>query len=88
MRSDEAPSNAQLGERTARIEEQVDHVSETVDRIETNLNEQHQELVEELDEKGEKVDTMWTGYRLARFLVPVAIAMIGTVGTIAGAGMI
>jgi hypothetical protein len=86
--ADDAPSNVELAERTARIEEQVGHVSETVDRIETNLNEQHEDLVEDVEENQVRVSRLWTYYRLGRWIIPIGVALGGAIGTLSSAGLI
>jgi hypothetical protein len=87
-RADDAPSKVELAERTARIEEQVEHVSETVDRIETNLTEQHEDLVEDVEQNATRVSRLWTYYRIGRWIIPIGVAIAGTVGTLASAGLI
>jgi N-dimethylarginine dimethylaminohydrolase len=86
--TDDAPSNAELAERTARIEEQVEHVSETVDRIEDNLNEQHEDLVEDVEQNGVRVSRLWTYYRFGRWILPISVAIVGAIGTLSSAGLI
>ena len=89
MAADEgAPSNVELAERTARIEEHVEHVSETVERIETNLNDQHEDLVEDVEENGFRVGRLWMYYRVGRWIIPIGVAVGGTIGTFASAGLI
>jgi len=79
---DRAPSNAELAQRTARIEEQVDHVADTVDRIETRVTDEQDELAEAVEENGEKVGTLWTCYRLGRWAIPVAGTFMGGLAAI------
>lgn len=88
MSQSDAPSNAELAERTARIEEQVGHVSDTVDRIETNLNEQHDDLVDDVEQNSVRVGRLWTYYRLGRWIIPIGVAIGGTIGTLSSAGLI
>lgn len=85
---DGAPSNSELAERTARIEEQVDHVADTVDRIETTISDDLEETEEQVEANAERVASMWTAYRLARWGIPVAGTLVGALAGLASAGII
>ena len=77
------PSNHELGERMARLEEQQEHMTETLDRIDESLDEEIAELRENQQEKIKpKVRTLWTGYRLARWAGGSAGLLTLAIGTI------
>lgn len=83
-----APSNAELGERTARIEESVERVEATTERIEQHLSEQHDELAEDVQANSEKVGTLWTYHQALKVGVPV-LGVVGTLlGGLAAAGVV
>lgn len=85
---DDVPTNVQLAERTARIEENLEHVGDTVDRIESRLDEQHEELVDDVEGNQDKIDQMWPAYRVGKYLIPLGIAVGGTLGALSSAGLV
>lgn len=74
-----APSNAELAERTARIEEKVDHISNAVDRIEGDLVEKQDELAEDIEENETRVNRFWAIYRFALYTIPIVVGSGGAV---------
>jgi hypothetical protein len=72
-----APSNAELAERTARLEQKIDHISDSVDRIEGKLIEEHEELTERVDDTERKADRFWTIYRFILYLIPLVLGTGG-----------
>ena len=88
MSQSDAPSNSELAQRTARIEEQVDHVRETVDRIEARLQDQHDEIIGEVQENSDEIEKFNTAYKAAKWLIPTGIALGAATGALAGAGLI
>lgn len=75
-----APSNSELAERTARIEENVRHVAETVDRIEESLVDEQKEIAEQVDDNSQKVATVYTYHQVVKYGLPV----LGAVGSFLG----
>jgi len=75
-----APSNAELAERTARLEEKIDHISDGVERIEESLADEHEELAEQVQQNEKRVDRFWTIYRFALFVIPLLVGGGGVVG--------
>lgn len=79
-RPDGVPSNAELAEAVARLEENVDHVAETVDRIDDNVAEQQAELAEQLEKNTGRTRHLWSRYKLGavavKWGVPTAAALV------------
>ena len=75
-----APSNTELAERTARLEEKIDHMNDSVERIEDALLEEHEELGEKVDTNEKRVNKFWTIYRFLLFAIPLIIGSGGLVG--------
>lgn len=63
------PSNVELAERTARIEEQVDHVAEVVDEVDEKLDGELADVTDTQDRLKTRQERIWTGYRIARWCV-------------------
>lgn len=72
-----APSNTELAERTARIEEQVEHVADTVDRIEERLDDDLAEQMDVVETNRKRTESMWTAYRIARWTLPTGATVAG-----------
>lgn len=72
-----APSNAELGERTARLEQKIDHISEGVKRIETSLAEEHDDLAEQVAQNERRVNRFWSIYRFFLYMVPLVLGTSG-----------
>lgn len=83
--SDEIASNAELSERMARVEENVDHVADVVDRIEDSVSADQDELEKRVEDVEERVEPIHVGYRLGKYGLPTAAAVLGT---LAGMGML
>lgn len=85
-RSDEAqgaPSNSELAERTARIEQEVHHVAETVERIEERVVDEQDDLEARVEENEEKVATVYVYHKAVRYGVPI----LGAAGSFFGGMM-
>jgi len=70
------PSNHELAQRTARIEEQVNHVAETVDRIENSLDDDLADVAEDVEEVEKQIEglqpehtRMWLVYQAAKWSI-------------------
>lgn len=85
---DGVPSNHDLAQRTARIEERVEHVADTVDRIEQSVVEDQVELEEQVDENADKIGDLYPAYRFARWAVPISVAAAGAVASMGAAGVL
>lgn len=72
-----APTNAELAERMARVEQDVSHVSETVDRIEERVTDDHDDLAEQVEENTERTASLWAAYRLGKWGLPVVGTLLG-----------
>jgi len=80
-----APSNVELAERTARVEEKIDAQADTLGRIETALVEDHEDLEEQVRENDRRVTLVYQAWRLGKYGLPV----LGTlVGAAAGMGVL
>lgn len=68
-RNGSPPSNTELAERTARIEEQIDHVADVVDDLDEKLDGELDDVTETQETLKTRQERLWTGYRLARWAV-------------------
>lgn len=79
-RPDGVPSNAELSEAVARLEENVDHVAETVDRIDDNVSEQQEAMAAQLEENTTRTRHLWSRYQVGKVVVkwgvPTAAALV------------
>ena len=73
-----APSNAELAERMARVEEGVDHVETQLDHHGDTLERIEDRLADDLDAKGERIEgmepkvrQMWLTQQAAKWLIMV-----------------
>lgn len=76
-RPEGVPSNANLSQRMERLEANVEHVVDSVDRIEASVTEDHDELAARVEENEEKVQPVHTGYRVAKWALPIVTGMAG-----------
>jgi len=72
-----APSNSELAERTARLEQKIDHISNAVERIEDSLAEEHEELAKQVAQNEKRVNRFWSIYRFFLYMVPLVVGMSG-----------
>ena len=68
------PSNSELGERVARLEEKIDYISEAVDEVATNLSDEREELEEQVEENTRRVSRWWVVYQIIKYGLPVLAA--------------
>jgi len=73
-----APSNVELAERTARVEEKIDAQGDTLERIETALVDDHEDLAEQVDENDQRITPVYQAYRLGKYVLPVLGTLAGT----------
>jgi hypothetical protein len=74
-----APSNAELAERTARLEQKIDHITGAVDRIENTLENEHDSLAEQVSQNTQRVNRFWSIYRFCLYMLPLLLGT-GSVG--------
>lgn len=72
-----APSNAELAERTARLEQKIDHIGEAVDRIEKSLANEHDDLAEQVAQNERRVNRFWSIYRFCLYMMPLVLGTGG-----------
>lgn len=72
-----APSNAELAERTARLEQKIDHISDAVNRIENSLAKEHDELAEQVAQNERRVNRFWSIYRFFLYMMPLVLGTGG-----------
>jgi len=72
-----APSNAELGERTARLEQKIDHITGAVDRIENTLENEHDSLAEQVSQNRRRADRFWSIYRFFLYMMPLVLGTGG-----------
>lgn len=80
--NDGVPSNHELAQRTARIEEQVGHVRESVDRIEESVTTGQSDLADQIEDNTRKTTRLWQVYQLGKWVVPAAATVAGTAATL------
>lgn len=83
-----APTNAELAERTARIEQKVENVEGTVDRIEGRLINEHEELEKQVQDNKAKIRPVHTAYRFSRWIAPLMVGGGGVLGVLASLGVL
>jgi len=84
--SSDAPSNVELAQRTARVEEKIDAQGDTLGRIETALVEDHEDLAEQVAENDRRVTPVYTAWRFGKYALPVLGTLIGSLGGLAAMG--
>lgn len=86
--SGDAPSNVELAQRTARVEEKIDAQGDTLGRIETALIEDHEELAAQVEKNDRRVTPVYTAWRFGKYALPVLGTLIGGLGGLAATGVI
>lgn len=77
------PSKSELGERVARVEEQVDHIAETVDRIEDDITGNQADLAETVEKNEHRARRFWTIYRFFIYALPLVVGTGGVLSYLA-----
>ena len=78
--SEGVPSNAELAERTARMEEELHYVAETVDRIDERISDEQAELAAQVEDNTKKVGTVYAYHKVVKYGLP----LLGAVGSFLG----
>lgn len=84
----ETPSNVELAERLARVEEQVDHVAEGVESIEEKLDDQMEEVKGRAEENAETVGKVRTAATVVKWGVPATAAVLSAIAGLAATGAV
>jgi len=86
--ADDVPSNVELAQRTARVEEKIDAQADTLGRIETALVEDHEDLADQVEQNDRRVTPVYTAWRFGKYALPVLGTLIGSLGGLAATGVI
>lgn len=81
------PSNTELAERMARVEEKQDASAATLERIEGRLSESLDEQREKIEENDERVSHLWSRYSVGKWAFAAAGALGSAVGGLAAMGL-